>query len=194
MNGSSAFTFLGGSCPLLSPSISTNPVLLPISSKVSSATHAIRLQWLHHIAQAFLSTRSHLLMSQMISLPSFVGTRHQSLVGSMGWLALSTRPDLTTVHSFLSSNSNKPSVGHMKATLYALHYIHSTNDYDISFTSKSVAPSIAMFIIICQWMWRPTLMPFLQHPSMPLLSAHTAMLVGVNRLVVWLLMALFFHS
>ncbi len=28
----------------------------------------------------------------------------------------------------------------MKAALYALHYIHSTHDYDISFTSDSVAP------------------------------------------------------
>ncbi len=74
--------------------------------------------------------------------PAFICRQeaYQSLVGSMGWLALSTRPDLTTVHSFLSSYSNKPSVGHMKAALYALHYIHSTNDYDISFTSKSVAP------------------------------------------------------
>jgi hypothetical protein len=28
----------------------------------------------------------------------------------------------------------------MKAVLYALHYIHSTHDYGISFTSDSVAP------------------------------------------------------
>ncbi len=30
-------------------------------------------------------------------------------------------------------------MGHMKAALYALHYIHSTHDYGISFTSDSVA-------------------------------------------------------
>ena len=29
---------------------------------------------------------------------------------------------------------------HLKAALYALHYIHSTHDYGISFTSDSVAP------------------------------------------------------
>jgi hypothetical protein len=28
----------------------------------------------------------------------------------------------------------------MKAALYALHYIHSTHDYGISFTSEDVAP------------------------------------------------------
>jgi len=66
---------------------------------------------------------------------------HQSLIGSIGWLAHMTQPDLSAVHSFfLASYSNKPTVGHMKAALYALHYIHSTHDYGISFTSNSVAP------------------------------------------------------
>jgi hypothetical protein len=65
---------------------------------------------------------------------------YQSLVGSMGWLAHTTWPDLATVHSFLSSYSNKPSVVHMKAVLYALHYIHSTEDCGISFTSEDLVP------------------------------------------------------
>jgi hypothetical protein len=65
---------------------------------------------------------------------------YQSLIGSIGWLAHLTHPDLLTVHSFLASYSNKPSTGHMKAALHALHYIHSTHDYGISFTSKSVVP------------------------------------------------------
>jgi hypothetical protein len=65
---------------------------------------------------------------------------YQSLIGSIGWLAHSTCPDLITVHSFLASYSNKPSTGHMKAALHALHYIHSTHNYGISFTSKSVVP------------------------------------------------------
>ena len=63
---------------------------------------------------------------------------YQSLIGSIGWLSCSTRCDLSAVHSFLASYSNKPSSGHMKAALYALHYIHSTHDYGISFTSDSV--------------------------------------------------------
>jgi hypothetical protein len=65
---------------------------------------------------------------------------YQSLIGSIGWLAHSTCPDLITVHSFLASYSNKPSTGHMKAALHALHYINSTHDYGILFASKSVAP------------------------------------------------------
>jgi hypothetical protein len=62
------------------------------------------------------------------------------LVRSIGWLADTTRPDISVVHLFLSSYSNKPSAGHMKAALYAHHYIHSTHDYGISFTSEDVAP------------------------------------------------------
>ncbi len=58
---------------------------------------------------------------------------YQSLIGSIGWLAHPTRPD--PAHSFLASYSNKQSSGHMKAALYALHYIHATYDYSISFTS-----------------------------------------------------------
>jgi hypothetical protein len=65
---------------------------------------------------------------------------YQSLVGSIGWLASTTCPDNYAVHSFLSSYSNKPSAGHMKAALYALHYIHSTHDYGISFTLEDVVP------------------------------------------------------
>jgi hypothetical protein len=53
---------------------------------------------------------------------------------------MSTCPYLSAVHSFLLSYSNKPAAGHMKAALYALHYIHSTFDFGISFTSDLVAP------------------------------------------------------
>ncbi len=65
---------------------------------------------------------------------------YQSLVGSIGWLAGATRPDIAPVHSFLASYSSKPSPGHTKAALYALHYIHSTHDYGITFTSSITSP------------------------------------------------------
>jgi hypothetical protein len=61
-------------------------------------------------------------------------------VGSIGWLCSSTHPDLLAAHSLLSSYSNKQSVGQMKVALYALHYIHSTHDYGISFTSDALGP------------------------------------------------------
>ena len=66
--------------------------------------------------------------------------RYQSVVGSIGWLAQSTRPDLAPTHSFLSSYNNRPSKSHWNAALYALHYIHSTIDYGFTFTSTARAP------------------------------------------------------
>jgi hypothetical protein len=65
---------------------------------------------------------------------------YQSLTESIGWLAMTTCPNLTAIHSFLSLYNAKPLVGHMKSALYVLHYIHSTYNYGISFTSKDMAP------------------------------------------------------
>ena len=65
---------------------------------------------------------------------------YQSLIGSIGWLATATRPDLAPVHSFLSSYNSKPSSGHMCAALHVLHYIHSTHNFGIHFTSSSTDP------------------------------------------------------
>ena len=65
---------------------------------------------------------------------------YQSLIGSIGWLASTTRLDIAAAHSFLSSCTNKTAVGRMKVALYVLHYIHSTHDYGISFTSNDTAP------------------------------------------------------
>ncbi len=66
--------------------------------------------------------------------------RYQSVAGSIGWLAHSTRPDLAPTHSILSAYNNKPSKSHWNAALYALHYIHSTIDYGFTFTSKERGP------------------------------------------------------
>jgi hypothetical protein len=63
---------------------------------------------------------------------------YQSCIGSIDWLAHSTCPDLSTVHAFLSVYSNKPLTGHIKVALHALHYIHLTHDYGISFTSDRI--------------------------------------------------------
>jgi len=66
--------------------------------------------------------------------------KYQSIVGSIVWLAQSTRPDLAPSHSFLSAYINKPSQSHLNATLYILQYIHSTIDYGFAFTSAEKAP------------------------------------------------------
>ena len=74
--------------------------------------------------------------------PTFIAQiqKYQSIVGSIGWLAQSTQPDLAPSHSFLSAYCNKPSRSHLNAALYVLHYIHSTIDYGFSFSSEEKAP------------------------------------------------------
>jgi hypothetical protein len=66
--------------------------------------------------------------------------KYQSILGSIGWLAQSTRPDLAPSHSFLSAYCNKPSQSHLNAALYVLYYIHSTIDYGFTFSSEETAP------------------------------------------------------
>jgi hypothetical protein len=66
---------------------------------------------------------------------------YQSLIGNIGWLTTATHPDLAPVHSFLSSYNSKPSSGHSKAALHVLHYIHSTHDHGIHFTSSATDPA-----------------------------------------------------
>jgi hypothetical protein len=43
--------------------------------------------------------------------------KYQSIVGSIGWLAHSTHPNLTASHSFLAAYSNKPLPSHWNAVL-----------------------------------------------------------------------------
>ena len=57
------------------------------------------------------------------------------LVGSLGWLASNTRPDLSTIYSLLSQWSKKPNSGHIELARYALQYLVGTRTHGISFTS-----------------------------------------------------------
>jgi hypothetical protein len=74
--------------------------------------------------------------------PTFIERKlkYHSIVGSIGWLAQSTCPDLAPSHSFLSVYCNKPSQSHLNAALYVRHYIHSTIDYGFTFTSTKTNP------------------------------------------------------
>jgi hypothetical protein len=70
--------------------------------------------------------------------PTFIecNRKYQSVVGSIRWLASSTQLDLAVTHSFLFAYNNKPSRSHWNGALFALHYIHSTINYGITFMSK----------------------------------------------------------
>jgi len=61
---------------------------------------------------------------------------YQSLVGSLNWLAYTTRPDLSTVVSLLAQHQSDPSYGHYEAALYVTQYLANTKTLGIYFTSN----------------------------------------------------------
>ena len=62
---------------------------------------------------------------------------YQSIVGFINCLATCTRPDISPVLKFLASYSNFLYQQHYKAAVHALNYLTRTNEYGISFHSKS---------------------------------------------------------
>ena len=61
--------------------------------------------------------------------------KYQSLVGSLNWLAHTTRPDLSTAVSLLAQHQCNPSPGHFEAALYVAKYLSTTKNLGIYFTS-----------------------------------------------------------
>jgi len=61
--------------------------------------------------------------------------KYQSLVGSLNWLAHTTRPDLSTVVSLLAQHQSNPSPGHYEAAIYVSHYLAHTKTLGIYFSS-----------------------------------------------------------
>jgi len=75
--------------------------------------------------------------------------QYQSLVGSINWLAHTTRPDLSTVVSLLAQHQSNPSSGHLDAAKYVVKYLANTKTLGIYFTSRkrSVLESFLHFPI-----------------------------------------------
>ena len=64
---------------------------------------------------------------------------YQIIVGCINLLATCTRPGIAPILKFLASYRNYPHQQHYKATVHALKYLTSTNEYGISFHSESLA-------------------------------------------------------
>ena len=64
-------------------------------------------------------------------------TKHfQSLVGSLNWLSISTRPDIATATNLLAKHSCSPSPGHIDAARRVTKYLLGTKDRAITFTQQ----------------------------------------------------------
>jgi hypothetical protein len=68
--------------------------------------------------------------------PDIVTAKYQSLVGSLLWLAYTTRPDLCVTTSLLAQYNKQPSFSHYDAARYILNYIPGTIYHGIRFTHK----------------------------------------------------------
>ena len=61
----------------------------------------------------------------------------QSMVGSLTWLSMSTRPDIVTVTNLLAKHVRQPSKGHLEAVKRVLRYLKGTANKGITFTSST---------------------------------------------------------
>ena len=72
-------------------------------------------------------------------------TKMQYLVGSLNWLAISTRPDIATPVALLAKYTHNPTQGHIDAAIRVVKYIKGTKTKGITFTSEDNT-SISSFI------------------------------------------------
>ena len=67
--------------------------------------------------------------------PGTLTQRYQSLVGSLNWLAVSTRPDLSAIVSILSSYLHAATDAHFDSALHVLRYLAGTITKGVGFSS-----------------------------------------------------------
>ena len=63
-------------------------------------------------------------------------TRYQSMLGSIMYIMLQTRPDIAYVVSKLSQYSSKPNEKHLQALKQVLWYLSGTKDLGLTFDRK----------------------------------------------------------
>lgn len=68
-------------------------------------------------------------------------------MGSLNWLAHTTKPDISTAVSLLAQHQSEPSTGHLEAAKYVTKYLASTKMLGIYITShrRSILESFLHF-------------------------------------------------
>ena len=61
--------------------------------------------------------------------------QHQSLIGGLTWIHISTRPDIGVAHKLLCAHLQNPSSGHMTAAKHVLRYLKGSASRGIRFSS-----------------------------------------------------------
>ena len=70
---------------------------------------------------------------------------YQHIIGSLNWLAISTRPDISTITSLLAQHMQNPSKGHILAAKNVVRYLKGTSTLGISFHTNT-SSSIKSFV------------------------------------------------
>ena len=65
--------------------------------------------------------------------------RMQSIIGSLTWLSMSTRPDIATITNLLAKYVIKPSLGHIDAAKRVLRYLKGTKMKGLEFSTNSIS-------------------------------------------------------
>ena len=60
----------------------------------------------------------------------------RSYVGSLLWLSIGTRPDLSTITNILAQYQNRPTRKHIAAAKYAIRYLKGTKELGLTFSSE----------------------------------------------------------
>ena len=60
----------------------------------------------------------------------------QQIIGSLTWLAGSTRPDIATITNLLAKYTANPAPGHLEAARRVVKYVKGTKEYGIAFTNQ----------------------------------------------------------
>ena len=82
-------------------------------------------------------------MASSAEAPAKLCMRFQSLMGSLLYACLRTRPDIAFAISHLSKYSENPSEEHLNYLLYVLCYLQGTTHYCIHYDGASNAGLIA---------------------------------------------------
>ena len=87
----------------------------------------------------------------------------QTLVGSLNWLAISTRPDIATVTNLLAKYMSNPNTHHIEAAKRVIKYLKGTRERGITFTSHNTStlntfvkfPTKSTITSMCDANWGP---------------------------------------
>ena len=69
--------------------------------------------------------------------PSKIKHFIQVLIGSLNWLSISTRPDITTITAMIAKYVSKPNQQYINAAKRVIKYLKGTKDLGITFSSTS---------------------------------------------------------